>query len=177
MPGCASAGGAGQQNKGQAMTPSTNAANQAPNTRTGQAAVLAMLDRFHTAASKADADGYFGLFAPEGVFIGTDAGERWTVEQFKAYAAPYFAKGTGWTYVPRAGRRNVDFSPDGTVAWFDEILDHAKYGVCRGTGASRQIDGQWRVVQYHLTIPVPNELAERVVKMIKAQSAAAQPNK
>jgi uncharacterized protein (TIGR02246 family) len=131
-------------------------------------AVLAMLDRFHLAASKADGEAYFALFAPEGVFIGTDAEERWTVEAFKAYAEPYFSKGKGWTYVPRAGRRNVGLSPDGSVAWFDEILYHAKYGVCRGTGAARLVDGRWRVTQYHLTIPVPNQLAERVVGMIKA---------
>jgi hypothetical protein len=29
------------------------------------------------------------------------------------------------------------------------------------------VDGQWRIKQYHLTIPVPNELADEVVKRIR----------
>src|SRR4051794_3526829 len=56
----------------------------------------AVLDAFHAAAARADAKAYFDLFTPDGVFIGTDAGERWTVPQFKAYAAPVFARGKGW---------------------------------------------------------------------------------
>jgi hypothetical protein len=62
-------------------------------------------------------------------------------------------------------------SPDGGVAWFDEALENEKYGTCRGTGVLRRIDGQWRIAQYHLTVPVPNDLLERVVKMIKADEA------
>ena len=42
--------------------------------------VARTLDDFHLAASQADAKRYFGYFAPEGVFLGTDGGERWTVE-------------------------------------------------------------------------------------------------
>ena len=49
----------------------------------------AVLDRFHLAASKAQFNDYFALFTPDAVFIGTDASERWTVEQFKAYAKQY----------------------------------------------------------------------------------------
>src|SRR5437868_6029502 len=71
------------------------------------------LDRFHQAASKADGQVYFDLFAPEGIFIGTDASERWTVEEFKKYASPHFSKGKGWTYVPRD--RHVDFAPGGEI--------------------------------------------------------------
>ncbi len=82
--------------------------------------VEATLDRFHQAASNADGAAYFALFAPEAVFIGTDANERWTVDQFKAYAMPYFSRGKGWTYISKL--RHVQFSPQGDVAWFDEIL-------------------------------------------------------
>lgn len=131
----------------------------------GAAQVAAVLDDFHDAAAKADFERYFGLFAPEGVFIGTDASERWTLEEFKAYAKPHFDKGKAWTYRPRD--RHVDLSPDGKMAWFDEMLDHDKYGVCRGTGVLRKVGDKWRVSQYHLTVPVPNELMDRVVKMIK----------
>lgn len=129
------------------------------------AAIDATLNAFHTAASKADGKTYFGLFAPEGVFLGTDAGERWTVEAFKKYAAPHFAKGQGWTYISKV--RHTTFSPTGETAWFDEILENEKYGVCRGSGVLRKIGSEWKISQYHLTIPVPNELVDTVVKLIR----------
>lgn len=131
--------------------------------------VLAVLDALHAAASRADGAAYFVLYAPEAVFIGTDAGERWTKPEIQAYAEPYFSQGKGWTYVPRAGSRFVTVVPGthGTVAFFEELLDNSKYGTCRGTGVVRKIDGLWRVSQYHLTFPVPNDMAERVTGEIK----------
>jgi hypothetical protein len=128
--------------------------------------VAATLDRFHAAAARADGAAYFALFAPEAVFIGTDAGERWDLAQFRAFALPYFQKGKGWTYVP--SHRHVQLSPQGDIAWFDEALKNADLGVCRGTGVLRRVDGHWLVCQYHLTIPVPNALAKEVVKLIRA---------
>ncbi|GAB3260252.1 nuclear transport factor 2 family protein [Chitinimonas naiadis] len=135
-----------------------------------EAVIDGVLDRFHQAAAEAQFDRYFGLFAPDGVFIGTDAGERWTVAQFKAYAKPHFDKGRGWTY--KMVERHVDVSPDGSHAWFDELLDNTNLGRCRGSGVLRKIEGQWKIEQYHLTIPVPNELAEPVVKLIQAGKAS-----
>lgn len=131
------------------------------------AEVAAVLDQLHLLASKADEAAYFALFDPQGVFIGTDASERWTIEQFRAYAKPIFAKGKGWTYTPK--ERHIDFAPDRSLAWFDELLDNAKYGVCRGTGVVRKVDGRWLIAQYHLTVPVPNELMERVAGMIRME--------
>lgn len=128
----------------------------------------AVLDELHAAAAAADGPRYFAVFAPEAVFLGTAVEERWTLEQFRAFAEPYFAEGRGWTYVPRAGGRHIDHAPGGAVAWFDELLDNDKYGVCRGTGVLRRIDGRWRIVQYNLTIPIPNEIALDVVQMIRA---------
>jgi hypothetical protein len=130
-----------------------------------QVEVSKLLDGFHLAASKADGQNYFGAFAPEGVFIGTDASERWTVEQFKAYAQPYFSKGKGWTY--HSTGRNISISLTGDIAWFDELLENASYGTCRGTGVLRLIGKDWKITQYHLTIPVPNDLADTLVKMIR----------
>ncbi|MDK2124983.1 nuclear transport factor 2 family protein [Parachitinimonas caeni] len=130
----------------------------------------AVLDRFHTAAAKAKFEEYFNQFTPDGVFIGTDASERWTVEEFKAYAKPHFDKGRGWTY--QSSQRHINISPDASHAWFDERLDNASLGVCRGTGVLRKIGADWKIAQYHLTIPVPNELADEVVKRIRAMPAA-----
>jgi hypothetical protein len=129
------------------------------------------LDTLHAAAAKADGATYFALFAPEAVCLGTDVTERWTVAEFKRYAAwDTTGKGRGWTYVVKT--RHVDVMPSGDVAWFDEVLTNEWYGVCRGTGVLRKIGGAWRICQYHLTIPVPNELATDVVKLIRGQTQA-----
>lgn len=132
--------------------------------------VDAVLDALHDAAARAEEERYFALFAPDAVFLGTDATERWSLDEFRAYAHPIFSQGRGWTY--HVERRFVGLGPEGRTAWFDETLTNAKLGLCRGTGALvRADDGAWRIVQYHLTIPVPNELAEEVVKMIRAAAA------
>lgn len=122
-----------------------------------------VLDRFHVAASAADGEAYFSSFAPGGIFIGTDASERWSVDQFQKFAEPYFSRGEGWTYVPLSREVYVN----GETAWFDEILDNESYGITRGTGVLVKRSGEWKIAQYHLTIPIPNEIAEDVVKMIR----------
>ena len=124
------------------------------------------LDQFHQAASEADGETYFGLLAENAVFIGTDGSERWTKAQFEQFASPYFAKGTGWTYHPRD--RHVQLSADGKVAWFDEMLDNQSYGECRGTGVLVLTENGWKIMQYHLTIPLPNDLAKDIVQQIRA---------
>lgn len=132
----------------------------------------AMLDDFHDAAAKADEDRYFAHFHPRGLFLGTDASERWTLEEFKAFAMPYFQRETAWTYQPRG--RQIDVSEDGQWAWFDEALVNVKYGRCRGTGTLRRVAGQWRIVQYHLTMPIPNDLALETASRI-AEHAKREP--
>ncbi|MCH6552394.1 MAG: nuclear transport factor 2 family protein, partial [Planctomycetes bacterium] len=102
-----------------------------------EAQVAAVLDDFHDAASKGDGVRYFSHFAPEAVFLGTDATERWTVAEFREYAHPHFGAGEGWTYVPHD--RHVMLSENGTLAWVDEKLTNEKYGELRGTGVLRKI--------------------------------------
>lgn len=127
--------------------------------------VARVLDDFHAAAAAGDFDRYFGHFADDAVFLGTDAMERWTVQQFREYARPYFGPGGGWTYRPRD--RNVSFTPDGRTAFFDELLDNDGLGETRGSGVLVRVDGSWKVAQYNLTIPIPNALAEPVVDLIR----------
>ncbi len=131
-----------------------------------EAAVAAVLDDLHAAAAASDGPRYFGHFAPEAVFLGTDASERWTLPEFKAFATPYFAQGKGWAYQSKS--RNIQRAPGGDVAWFDEALDNATYGECRGSGVLRSIGGTWKVTQYNLTIPIPNALASEFVAKIRA---------
>lgn len=126
-------------------------------------AIDALLDDWHQAAAQADGARYFGHMAEDAVFLGTDASERWSLASFRAFCEPYFSKGVGWTYEPRARHVFVH----GDVAWFDERLWNDKYGECRGTGALRREGADWKLVHYSLTLPVPNELAADVVKLIR----------
>ncbi len=132
--------------------------------------VAVVLDDLHEAASLADGDRYFAQFAPDAVFFGTDETERWTLEEFRAYASARFERGDGWTY--RVTGRHVFVSADANTAWFDETLHNEKYGACRGTGVLVKGDGAWKITQYNLTIPIPNEIALDVVQMIRRQSKA-----
>ncbi len=131
------------------------------------------LDALHAAAAAADEGRYFGLFAADGVFLGTDAGERWTVDEFRAYAKPHFDAGRGWTYT--VARRHVDLDPAAGYAWFHEELDNARLGRCRGTGVLRREGDAWKVVLYDLTIPIPNALAVEVAEKIREHEAGAAP--
>jgi hypothetical protein len=128
---------------------------------------VAVLDALHAAAAAADGERYFALFEPQAVFLGTDATERWSLAQFRAYATPFFARGQGWTYVPT--ERHVFLSAAGDVAWFDERLHNDKYGEVRGSGVLLAGPAGWRIAQYNLALPIPNELAAEFVAAIRAR--------
>lgn len=118
------------------------------------------LDKFHAAAASADFDSYFGLFTADAWFLGTDAAERWSVDEFKQYAKPSFDAGRGWRYDKI--ERKVMFSEDGKTAWIDEILHNNKLGRCRGTAVLTLTSNGWRVAHYSLTMLIPNDIAVEV---------------
>jgi hypothetical protein len=132
-----------------------------------------VLDSFHDAAAVGDEDRYFAILPNDSVFLGTDATERWTGKQFRSFAMRYFKLPSAWTYVPL--ERHVTLSADGKLAWFDEALDNAGYGECRGTGVLAKRDTGWVVLQYNLTVPVPNDLMGGVAKKIRAYLDAKKP--
>ena len=136
-------------------------------------AISDTLDQLHDAAAKADGPRYFSLYARNAVYIGTDAAERWTLAEFRAFAEPYFAKGKGWTYRPRERHIVLADNPCHCIAWFDELLDSESYGTSRGTGVLVLEDGRWKVAQYALTFPIPNDLAHGFTDQIKAFEAKA----
>jgi len=125
-----------------------------------------VLDHLHTLAAAADGEAYFALFTDDATYIGTDVTERWNLDQFKAFALPYFSAGNGWVFTPR--ERHIVLSPMNNVAWFDEVLNSQSYGTSRGTGVLLRIKGEWKIVQYHLTIPIPNDLVDQMSAQIKA---------
>lgn len=128
-----------------------------------------VLNDLHDAAAKADGPRYFALFADDAVFLGTDATERWTIAEFRAYAQKRFDTGKGWTY--RSTERHIFFGPSGDAAWFDERVVSEKYGECRGTGALVKREGRWLITQYNLLVPVPNDLLPGVADMIREHHA------
>jgi hypothetical protein len=135
------------------------------------AAIDSTLNQLHAAASKADGARYFRLFTDDAIYIGTDASERWTLKQFRAFAEPYFKKGTGWTYKPRERHVVIADIPCKCVAWFDELLDSESYGTSRGTGVLVKKNGSWKISQYALTFPIPNDLAKGMTTEIKSFEA------
>jgi hypothetical protein len=125
--------------------------------------IARVLDDWHDAAAKADETRYFEHFATGGVFLGTDGKERWTVPEFRAYAHPHFAKGKAWSF--RSTRREV--TRLGDVAWFDEDLDTPNLGPARGSGVLVKERGAWRIAQYNLSVPIPNERFKDVKAIIE----------
>jgi hypothetical protein len=124
--------------------------------------IAAMLDGFNVAAAKADFTTYFNYFAEESTFIGTDATEIWDKKAFMSWAKPYFDKKKTWNFTSL--KRNIYFSKNGNLAWFDELLD-TQMKICRGSGIVEKIDGQWKVKQYVLSVTVPNEVVDKVVEI------------
>ena len=142
---------------------------------TPEAEASAVVDRLHELATAADGPAYFDLFTPDARFVGTDATERWSVEQFRSYAMPYFSQGRGWTYHPRERVVTVLDIPCQCIASFDELLDNDAYGVTRGSGVLVRTDGGWKIQQYVLSYAVPNDVAKDVTALIRAHPAPAVP--
>lgn len=130
-----------------------------------KADISTVLDQLHAAAAKADWDAYFNLYTDDAIFLGTDAGERWDKPTFKAYAGG----SSGWIY--RMTERNIDLTPDQDHAWFDELLVNAKYGTSRGTGVLIRTPHGWKIAQYHLVFPIPNDLADGITQQIQTFEA------
>ena len=123
------------------------------------------IDQWHQAATDRDAETYFGMMAPESIFIGTDKTENWTKAEFEALYRPYFAEGKGWDF--KRIERNWYFNKSGDIAWFDETLD-TWMGVCQSSGVmERQNDGSWLIKHYQLSLTVDNDIFDEVIDVMK----------
>lgn len=123
--------------------------------------VAKVLDDLNTFAANADFKNYFDLFAAESTYIGTDATEIWDKKAFMDFAKPYFDKGKAWNF--KSLKRNIYFSKDGKLAWFDELLD-TQMKICRGSGVLEKVGDQWKIKQYVLSMTIPNDNTNEVVK-------------
>ncbi len=123
-----------------------------------------LLDDWHKAAANADLDNYFNKMTDDAIYLGTDASERWTKDEFCKFCKPYFDKGKAWDFKPL--NRQVYFSEDMKTAWFEEILD-TWMGKCRGSGILVYQKPNWKIKHYNLAVAVPNNLIEDYIKLLK----------
>ena len=127
-----------------------------------KANINATLDNWHKAAAEANYNDYFSLMADDAVFIGTDATENWNKTAFQAYAKPHFDKGKAWRFT--ALERHIYFDATGKTAWFDELLN-TQMKICRGSGVLVKIGKEWKIKQYVLSMTIPNENSNEVIKV------------
>jgi ketosteroid isomerase-like protein len=121
-----------------------------------------MLDSWHLAAAEAKFDAYFNLMTPDAIFIGTDVSENWSKETFMEFCKPYFDRGKAWDFT--AVQRNVYFSDNGEMAWFDEVLN-TWMQLCRGSGVLIKTREGWQIKHYVLSVTVPNETIQGVIDL------------
>ena len=120
------------------------------------------IDSWHEAAGTANDTGFFGFMDSTCVYLGTDAGERWSKGEFYKFAKPYFDRGKAWDFDPFD--RNITYSKDKQLAWFDEMLN-TWMGVCRGSGVAKYENGNWKLLQYNLSLMIPNEKIKKVIEL------------
>lgn len=138
----------------------------AQNTVSQKSAITTLIESWHKAAATANYDAYFNVMSENSIFLGTDASEIWTKKQFQDYAKPYFEKGKAWSFTTL--QRNIYFSEDKKMAWFDELLD-TQMKICRGSGVLVKVDDQWKIAHYVLSVSIPNELSTTVT-ILKADT-------
>jgi hypothetical protein len=134
--------------------------------RLERAKVGVVLNTLHYAASKGAAREYLRCFSEDAIFIGTDADEHWKLNEFAELCKRHFKNGRGWTYV--SYERRITLNEDFRCAWFYERLKHKRYVDVRGSGVLIKIDNTWRIAQYVLSFPIPNELALPLAKQVRS---------
>jgi len=134
------------------------------------AEVTAVLDRLNVASSTADETAYFDLFAPDARFVGTDPNEHWTLAEFKAFAEPYFQRGSAWSFPATERFITIADIDCRCIAWFEEKLDSRHYGATRGSGVMRKTADGWKIEQYVLSFAIPNDRSDAVVAAVRASA-------
>lgn len=122
-----------------------------------------ILDNWHKAAGKADFDAYFNVLTEDAIYIGTDPTENWNKPAFIKFAKPYFDRGKAWNFT--ALERNIYFSSDKKIVWFDELLN-TQMKICRGSGVLvDEGNGNWKIKHYVLSMTIPNDNTDEVIKI------------
>lgn len=121
------------------------------------------MDNWHKAAAEAREDDFFGAMAEEGIYIGTDATERWLRDELREWAQFAFERESAWTF--ETTERNWHMLTE-DIAIADELLNTGM-GVCRSTVVLRKVNGQWLIYHYQLSLTVPNEQLDAFKELSK----------
>ena len=126
------------------------------------AKINSTLDNWHKAAAEAKFETYMNVMTDDAIYIGTDATENWNKKEFMAFAKPYFDKGKAWSFT--ALERHVYLDKSGKTAWFDELLN-TQMKISRGSGILEKIKGEWKIKHYVLSMTIPNDNTNEVIKV------------
>lgn len=123
-----------------------------------------LIDNWHQAAATADENVFFGSMTDDGIYIGTDKTERWTSLELKEWSKKYFERDKAWAFKPYD--RDLHIGKKGKYAWFSELLD-TWMGVCRGSGMLEKTKNGWKIVQYHLSVTIDNDLIKDFIQLVE----------
>ncbi len=130
--------------------------------------IHSFMNQWHKNVAKFQFEEYFNKMSPDGVFIGTDAIENWTIPEFKKFAKPFFDKKKTWDFKPL--ERNIYISDNNNFAWFDELLN-TWMGICRGSGVLKKKNNEWKIVHYVLSVSIPNDDIKKVIELKKVNDS------
>ena len=131
-------------------------------------AINTVLNFWHKNATEANFENYFNSMSDKSIFIGTDASENWSLQEFKDFSKPFFDQGKAWDFT--ALERNIYVYRNGELAWFDELLD-TWMGVCRGSGVVIKNEGNWEIEHYVLSLTIPNDNIQDVKAINKEKDS------
>ena len=124
------------------------------------------IDNWHKAAATADEDIFFGSMAADGIYLGTDASERWLRDTFQVWAKFAFERESAWSFKPY--QRELYFSDNNKYVWWEEMLE-TWMGPCRGSGVARFYEGRWQIQHYNLAVTIANEKIEDFIELTKEE--------
>ena len=127
---------------------------ETPNLSERRAEIDTLINNWHNDAANGNLENYFAFMDSISIYIGTDASEIWTKEEFYKFCEPYFKKETTWDF--KAIERNIYLSKTNEVAWFDETLN-THMGTCRGSGVLEKTNTEWKLKHYALSVAIPND--------------------
>jgi len=118
----------------------------------------ATLDAFYAASAGGNQSAFIAQLTEDAVLLGVDGVARLQGQSLRDYVSKSFgsegiANGNSWSY--HSSDRQIRLSADGTVAWFDESLQHEKLGAGRASGVLVANGGNWKIAQYNRTVPLP----------------------
>lgn len=122
------------------------------------------MNQWHKDVADSNFDEYFSKMSLDGIFIGTDALENWTIPEFKEFSKPHFDKKQTWNF--KTLERNIYIAENNEFAWFDELLD-TWMGICRGSGVLKKENEVWKIKHYVLSITIPNDDIKIVIEAKK----------